>query len=190
MPPGVPLRVWDWPLIPLFFVVPVVVFTWVPTVPALKPYALATASIVVAVAFAQWFFGFRAYTRWDDFDVRWLRRSQFAGIAAFALFAVPFLLGMMSAWLFATAAYFIAADPGPAIGRVRSALTGRAWLRLKVVAALVGVVGIVGHALASLFGFGVPAWILGFVGAIVFGFALRAQPPGNEPLLPRVHRRR
>ena len=188
VPPGVPLRVSDWLVPPLFFVVPAVLLAWVTPVPSLKPYAITTASIVVAVAMACWFFGFRAYTRWDDVDVRWLRRSESAALGALAIFAAPYLLGMTSAALFAGSTFRIAADPAPAIERVRSALSPRAWIRLKVIAAIVGAVALVGRPLASAFGFGIPVLILGFVAAITFGFALRAQPRDHAPLAPRARR--
>lgn len=190
VPPGVPLSVWEWLLPPVFVTVLAVVIAWFLPVPSQRPYAIATAAVLVVVAFVQCVFGFRAFTRWDDSDIRWHKRSESATVAALGLFALPFLFGMASVWLFATSAYLIAADPGPAIGRVRSALSARAWIRLTVVAAIVAFISVVGHALASAFGFGVVAWILTVAGAIAFGFALRAQPPGNEPLPARERRDR
>ncbi|MEN2741601.1 hypothetical protein ABCS02_27775 [Microbacterium sp. X-17] len=188
VPPGVPLRVWDWLLPPLFFAILVVVLAWFPPVPSLKPYLITTASILIAVVFAQWVFGFRAYTRWEDVDVRWLRRSQSAGIAALAIFLLPYVFGMTSAALFAGAAYRVADDPSPAIGRVRSALSPRAWIRLKVVSGIVAAVALVAHPLASAFGLGLLAVILAFAAALTFGFALRAQPRDHAPLPPRTRR--
>ncbi|MEY9852327.1 hypothetical protein ABH923_002005 [Leifsonia sp. EB41] len=188
VPPGVPLRVSDWLVPPLLLAVPAVALAMFPPVPFLRPYAITTASIVVFSALAYWFFGFRAYTRWDDFDVRWLRRSGSAATAALAIFAAPYLLGMTSAALFAGSAYRLADDPAPAIERVRSALSPRAWIRLKDIAATVGVVALVGRPLASAFGFGIPALILAFAAAITFGFALRAQPRDHAPLPPRERR--
>ncbi|MFE4468131.1 hypothetical protein ACFRFH_04865 [Leifsonia sp. NPDC056824] len=185
VPPGVPLRVWDWLLPPLLVAVPAVVLAWVLPAQSLKPYAITTASIVVAVALAQWVFGFRAYTRWDDVDVRWLRRSEAAGTAALAIFAVPHLFGMTSAALFAGSAFRIADDPSPAIGRVRSALSPRAWTRLKVVSGIVAVVALLADPLASAFGFGLLVVIAAFAAAVTFGFALRAQPRDHAPLPPR-----
>ncbi|MFE4950116.1 hypothetical protein ACFQ9V_08395 [Leifsonia sp. NPDC056665] len=189
VPPGVPLRVWDWLLPPLLVAILVVILAWFPPVPLLKPYLITTASILVTVLFAQWVFGFRAYTRWEDVDVRWLRRSQSAGIAALGLFLLPYFFGMMSACLFAVSAYRFADDPAPGIERVRSGLSPRAWIRLKVIAVIVGVVALLGRPLASAFGFGIPALILAFAAALAFGFALRAQPRDHAPLPPRVRRR-
>lgn len=182
VPPGVPLSVWEWLLPPVFIVVLVGVLAWFMPVSSLKPYAITTASIVVLAAIVHGVFGFRAYTRWDQADVTWHTRSMTATLAAIAVFALPFGYGLVSAGLFAATGYRVAAHPGLSVGRVRSALSARAWIRLKVIAFIVGMIAIVAHPLASAFGLGLVASAMLITASLVFGFARRSQPPGYDPL--------
>ena len=176
------MSVWEWLLPPVFIVVLVGVLAWFMPVSSLKPYSVTTASIVVVVAIVHGVFGFRAYTRWDETDVTWQARSMTATLAAMAVFALPFIYGLASASLFATTGYRVAAHPGPGIGRVRSALSARAWIRLKVFALTVGIISLVAHPLASAFGLSLVAAGILIAASLVFGFARRSQPPGYDPL--------
>jgi hypothetical protein len=182
VPPGVPLSVWEWLLPPVFIVVLVGVLAWFMPVSSLKPYSITTASIVVVVAIVHGVFGFRAYTRWDDADVTWHARSMTAMVAAIAVFALPFAYGLASASLFATTGYRVAAHHGLGVGRVRSVLSARAWMRLKVIALTVGIIALVAHPLASAFGLGLVAWAMLIAASLVFGFTRRSEPPGYDPL--------
>jgi hypothetical protein len=151
-------------------------------VASLKPYAITTAAIVVVAATVNGVFGFRAYTRWDEADVKWRARSMTAAIATIAVFALPFGYGLASASLFAATGYRVAADRGLGVERERSALSARAWIRLKVIALIVGIVAMVAHPLASAFGLGLVAWAMLVPASFAFGFARRSQPPGFDPL--------
>lgn len=182
VPRGVPLSMWEWLLPPVFIVVLVGVVAWFMPVASLKPYAITTAAIVVVAATVNGVFGFRAYTRWDEADVKWRARSMTAAIATIAVFALPFGYGLASASLFAATGYRVAADRGLGVERERSALSARAWIRLKVIALIVGIVAMVAHPLASAFGLGLVAWAMLVPASFAFGFARRSQPPGFDPL--------
>jgi hypothetical protein len=182
VPRGVPLSTPEWLLPPVFIVVLVGVLAWFMSVASLKPFAIVTAAIVAVAATVHGVFGFRAYTRWDEADVKWHARSMTAVIATIAVFALPFGYGLASASLFATAGYRVAADRGLGVERVRSALSDRAWIRLKVIALIAGILAMVAYPLASAFGLGLIAWVVLTASSFAFGFARRSQPPGYEPL--------
>jgi hypothetical protein len=178
VPPGVPLRVVDWLLPPLLFALLVVSLAWFIPIASVKPYLTTTACLVVITVTVQCVFGFRAYTRWEEADIAWHRRSMTATLAALAAFALPFVHGISSAWLFGGTGLRIAADPARAIGLVQSRLSARAWVRVEIVAIAVAVVAILAQPIATAFGFALPALILMAAGSLAAGFAHRFQALG------------
>ncbi|MEY9952304.1 hypothetical protein [Leifsonia sp. EB34] len=174
VPPGVPLRVADWLLPPLLVVLLAGALAAFIPVPAVKPYLVTTAGLVVLSATVQAVFGFRSYTRWDDADIVRHRRSVTVTLAALAVFSLPFVHGLVAAWLFAGAGYRIASDPARGVGRVRALLSARAWVRVRFCAVVLAVVAILAQPVASAFGFAVPDVVLMAGGSLVAGFAHRS----------------
>lgn len=179
MPPGVPLRVWDWLLIPVLLVLGVSLVIWLYPPSPLKVYLIATGILVVAAALLQAVNGYRVYVGWSEADVLRYRRSTTATVAAIALFC---LFGNYGVFAFAALGYRLAADPAEASRRVRGSLSGRAWIRLTAVAGIAAFVLSVARPLASALGgaIAVLAVVLWVASAVTAGFAYRSRPESHR----------
>ena len=184
VPPGVPLRVSDWLLLPALGVALVIGLPWVVPQQAVKTYLFCAAALVVFACVAQAVYGCRAYLQWYEADILGHRRAKVATVAALAVFVAPFLYGLPSAALFALTGSLLAGDPGRAVTRLRSALSARRWQRLTVVCIVGGFLGLVLHPLASAFGVvtgGLDVLVVA-VASLTYGFVRRSQQPERSPL--------
>ena len=184
VPPGVPLRVLDWLLLPALAVALVIGLPWVVPQQSVKTYLFCAAALVVVACVVQAVYGCRAYLQWYKADILGHRRAQVATVAALAVFAAPFFFGISSAALFALSGSLLAGDPGRGVKRLRSVLSGRGAQLVSVACFLVGAAGLVLHPLASAFGVvtgGLDVFVVA-VAALTYGFARRSQQPERDPL--------
>lgn len=183
VPPGVPLRLWDWLLIPVLVVAGVSLVVWLYPPSWLKVYFAFTGVLVIAAAVVQAVNGYRVYVGWSEADVlRYrlrYRRSVTMTVAALAVFC---LFGNYGVFAFAALGYRLAVDPAEPLRRVRAALSDRTWIRLTVAAGIVAAVVTVVRPLAAAVGgpIGVLVLALAVVAPITAGFAYRSRPEGHR----------
>ncbi|QNE36388.1 hypothetical protein [Leifsonia shinshuensis] len=179
VPPGVPLRVWDWLLLPVLLVAGVSLVVWLYPASWLKGYFAFAGVLVLAAAVVQAVNGYRVYVGWSETDILRYRRSVTSTIAAVAVFC---LFGTYGVFAFVALGYRLAADPAESLRRARAALSGRMWIRLTVAAGIVTAVVTVARPLASAMGglIGVLGLALAVLAPIIAGFAYRSRPEGHR----------
>ncbi|WP_454109779.1 hypothetical protein [Leifsonia shinshuensis] len=179
VPPGVPLRVADWLLVPVLLVVGVLLAVWFEPSPGLKVYFAVVGTLVFVAAWVQAVNGYRVYSGWSGADILRYRRSVTGTCAVIGIFC---LFGDYGVFAFVALGYRLAADPADWMGRVRSSLTGIAWIRLTVVAGITAAVATVARPLGWAVGGATEALTLTLcvVASITAGFAFRSRPLGHR----------
>jgi len=122
VPPGVPLRVRDWLLLPIIVVVCVSLLASLLPPSPLKAYLAASGVLVVAAAVVHGVNGYRLYVGWSEADILRYRRSVTVTVAALGIFC---LFSLYGAFAFAGLGYRLAEDPAESLQHVRASLSER-----------------------------------------------------------------
>lgn len=178
MPPGAPVRVYEW-LVPPAALIVLAALEWFaprrPSSHAAPVFSFLAVTLLVAAGITLWIAGYRAYR---DLTARAVERYRLTGAISLGVLGVLLSVGTAAVGLLPLffVGRLLAESRLRPIRLLRTVLPRRRWRHVAVVAALVGVVTLVLQPVASGLG-SLPLVVVvdavRIMAPVVAGFALR-----------------